>query len=112
MLQECQGFGWRDLPGRQAGFGRSQRTKQECQGFGWRELRAAGALVEPPVSPQTCQGFGWRELRPRGGAAPWPGPGFDRANRKKTGAVKGRAAAKRSDVYPLLRILFCETGSG
>ena len=31
---------------------------------------------------------------------------------KKRAAVKGRAAAKRSDVYPLRRILFCETGSG
>ena len=29
---------------------------------------------------------------------------------KKRTAVKGRAAAKRSDVYPLRRLLFCETG--
>ena len=31
---------------------------------------------------------------------------------KSRGAVKGRAAAKRSDVYPLRRPLFCQTGRG
>ena len=31
---------------------------------------------------------------------------------KRREAVKGRAAAKRSDVYPLRRTLFCETGRG
>ena len=29
---------------------------------------------------------------------------------KRRAAVKGRAAAKRSDVYPLRRTLFCQTG--
>ena len=32
------------------------------------------------------------------------------AGQKRRAAVKGRGAAKRSDVYPLRRTLFCETG--
>ena len=52
MLQECQGFGWRELPGRQAVCVPSPRPQQECQ-VPWHELRPKGALVEPPLPPQT-----------------------------------------------------------
>ena len=38
--------------------------------------------------------------------------GLDLGGGKKERAVKGREAAKRSAVYPLRRMLFCETGSG
>ena len=58
------------------------------------------------------QGLSWGSLAHR----PCLGLGRGRASigatEKRRAAVKGRGAAKRSDVYPLRRPLFCETGRG
>ena len=46
-----------------------------------------------------AQGFDWTALAQRPGLLPGPGE-------KRREAVKGRVAAKRSDVYPLRRLFF------
>ena len=65
----------------------------------WLPLAVCGRASEN-------QGLGWGSLAHRPGLGlawglAWTGPG-----EKRKEAVKGRAAAKRSGVYPLRRILF------
>ena len=56
------------------------------------------------------QGLRWGSLAHRPGLGLGRGRASIGATEKRRGAVKGRVAAKRSDVYPLRRPLFCQTG--
>ena len=58
------------------------------------------------------QGLRWGSLAHRPGLGRGRGRASIGPTEKRREAVKGRVAAKRSDVYPLRRPLFCETGRG
>ena len=88
----------------------------DWRGFGGALQGAGRALTDCrlPVFGRASenQGLRWGSLAHRPGLGRGRGRASIGATEKRRGAVKGRAAAKRSDVYPLRRPLFCQTGRG
>ena len=86
----------------------------DWRGFGGALQGAGRALTDCllPVFGRASenQGLSWGSLAHRPCLRLGRGRASIGATEKRRAAVKGRVAAKRSDVYPLRRTLFCETG--
>ena len=101
------------FPGMNFGRGAALSRSDGCPDAG--ALQGAGRALTDCLLPvfgraSENQGLSWGSLAHRPCLRLGRGLASIGATEKRRGAVKGRVAAKRSDVYPLRRPLFCQTG--